>query len=602
MKIKKLIARNFKGYDKLEFEPKHTTYAIVGHNGAGKTTTQQAIRYALTGDLPEEPVKKGCDELEVEVLLESGADFSRSKSNTKPSKIRLNGKTVTGKALTEYLESTTSVPMEGIKLSSSAELVENLKPEEFGEFIMKFTPEELDFEIVKGYMGAIDPAVEELLKEFLPTGEKFGYERLTEVYTQIFDRRKTWKQELVERQARVNAFKGEKPIQTMSEVNKQIEDIIKKEGEIDGLKLANKAYQRAVESRQAQEKAIAELEAQIAANTSTRPITTEITEIKAAKQKLNEDIISITSAIRLMQDNMALFQATLDNINKPFCPLSERLCCTTDKTALKEEFEESVKATKEEIDRQSKILASKKAEMATVNDKEAAFNKNAMSYNSKVTLMSQLEKRKKELITLPEKPKALPDGIEALEEQKHNLYVIRDRILAWVQHEKDEDEAAIYAKKWKLADILVSQLRPNGPVATGIAEYYLDVFQNICNDTLEKINPEYKVKFVADKGVRIEVETKTGRGYVPFECVSSGERACVIFALMDLISRELTQLGIMIIDDLDKLDKEAFDSLIKCIMDPDVQAAYDHIIICAVNHEDTVATLKSYKNIELIEK
>lgn len=602
MKIKKLIARNFKGYDKLEFEPKHTTYAIVGRNGAGKTTTQQAIRYALTGDLPEEPIKRGCDELEVEVLLSTGADFSRSRSNTKPSKIRLNGKTVTGKALTEYLESTTSVPMEGIKLSSSAELVENLKPEEFGEFIMKFTPEELDFEIIKGYMGAIDPAVEELLKEFLPTGEKFGYERITDVYTQVFNRRKTWKQELVERQARVNAFKGEKPIQTMADVNKQIEDIIKKEGEIDGLKLANKAYQRAVESRQAQEKAIAELEAQIAANTATRPITTEIAEIKAAKQKLNEDIISITSAIRLMQDNMALFQATLDNINKPFCPLSERLCCTTDKSALKEEFEESVKATKEEIDRQSKILVSKKAEMATINDKEAAFNKNAMSYNSKVTLMSQLEKRKKELIVLPEKPKALPDGVEALEEQKHNLYVIRDRILAWIQHEKDEDEAAVYAKKWKLADILVEQLRPNGPVATGIAEYYLDVFQNICNDTLEKINPEYKVKFVADKGVKIEVETKAGGGYVPFECISSGERACVIFALMDLISRELTQLGIMIIDDLDKMDKETFESFIKCIMDPDVQAAYDHIIICAVNHEDTVATLKSYSDIELVEK
>jgi hypothetical protein len=301
-----------------------------------------------------------------------------------------------------------------------------------------------------------------------------------------------------------------------------------------------------------------------------------------------------------MQDNIAFFQATLDNLNKPFCPLSEKLCCTTDKTKLKKEFEDSIAATNEGITMQSKLINEKKAEIAKLTDQETEFNKNAIEYNKKITLETQLETRKKELIILPAKPAELPTSATSYEEQKHNLYVLRDNILAWIQHEKDEDELAIFAKKWKVADILVGLLRPNGPVSTGITEYYFDVFELCCNETIKKINPDYEVKFVADKGVKIEFRKGTSE-FVPYTCASSGERACVIFALMDLISNELTKMNIMILDDLDKLDKPTFDALIAYVMTPAVQAKYDHIIICAVNHEDTVTTLKSYADIELKE-
>lgn len=600
MKIKKIIAKNFKSYDELEFAPKKVTSAIVGPNGAGKTTLQQAIRYALTGNLPNEPVKKGYDQLEVHTLLWNGTDFERTKSNTRPSKVKLNGKTTTGKMLQEYLETNTGVPMEGIELCSSAELIENLKPEEFGNFIMKYVPEDLDIEIIKGYMGAVDPAVIEMLETWMPTTEKFGYEQISKTYDSVVDERKKAKKELEERQARVNAFRGAKPPHTMAEVNAKLEEIIKKEGEFEGLKVANEAYKKAVDSRNAQLKNIEALKAQIALNTSTRPSTVYITELKAERQGLQNELVSLNSVLKSMQDNVDFFQATLDNLNKPFCPLSEKLCCTTDKTLAKEEFEESIKATKEAIEKQMELINSKKAKIAELNAKEDEFNKNAIEYNKKVTLQTQLEARNKELIILPTKPAELPSTTTSYEEQKHNLYVLRDNILAWIQHEKDEDELALWAKTWKVADILVGLLRPNGPVTTGITSFYFDVFQDCCNETIKKINPDYEVRFVADKGVRIEFRKGTS-DFVPYGCASSGERACVIFSLMDLISSELTKLNIMIFDDLDKLDKATFDSLIAYIMNPTVQAKYDHIVICAVNHEDTVATLKSYPEIELKE-
>lgn len=601
MKLKKIVAENFKSYDRLVFEPQKKTYAIVGKNGAGKTSTQQAIRYALTGEISEDAIKIGQDQLEVSVLLNNGTDFSRTKSHTRPSKIKLNGKTTTGKMLAQYLETHFDLPLDAIKIASSAELIENLKPEEFGDFIMKYTTEELDVEIIKAYMGAVDPAVTEMLESYFKKGEKFGYERISKVYDEIVEQRKIWKKELDERTARLNSFQGDKPIQTMAEVNEELEKIIKKEGEIEGLKIAQKTYQSAVESRAAQEKSIAELEAQIKANTSTRPVTAQINEIHAKKQKINDEILSLTTVLRTMESSLALFKGTLENLNKPFCPLSEKLCCTTDKTSLKEEFQESIDATLEGIAEQKKLIEAKKAELPALTAAEKQYTDNAINYNNKVTLINQLEKRKKELIVIPEKPKALPVDPDALEETKHNLYIIRNRILAWIQHEKDEDEATAFAKKWKVADILCGLLRPNGIVSTKIVNYYLSDFTEICTDTLKLINPDYEVRFIADKGVKVECRTKAGMDFVPYECASSGERACIIFAIMDLISRDLTHLNIMMLDDLDKLDKDTFDALIECIMQPDVQDAYDHIIICAVNHEDSVNTLKKYSDIELKE-
>lgn len=599
MKIKKLIAENFKSYDKLVFEPNKVTYAIVGRNGAGKTSMQQAIRYALTGDLPDNAVKTGSDELSVDVILDSGEDFSRTKSLTKAAKTRLNGKTTTGKLLAEHLEEITGVPMDAIRLSSSAELVENLKPEALGEFLMRYTPEELTTPIVESYMGPVDPDVKKMLESYLPLGTTFGYEKVSQVYTQIFEQRKAFRKSLDERLARVNAFKGERPPQTMDDVNRQLEAILKKEGATDSLRLSIKTYQNAVKTREMQEKNIAELEAQIAANTATRPVASTINDIKAKKQALNNEIIALTTTLRTMESNLEVFKSTLENLNSKFCPLSERLCCTTDKTPLKKEFEEQIEATNLGIAEQKKLIEAKKAELPALNAQEAQYNENCVRYNTKITLTQQLEKRKTELIQVPEKPATLSVDTEEIEEKKKELYAMRDRILAWQKHEEDEAQAAVLAKRWKVADILCGLLRPNGVVSSSIVGYYLDVFEELCNETLAKINKDYELRFVADKGVRIECKTKPGMKFVPYESASSGERACVIFAIMDLISRELANLKIMVLDDLDKLDKTTFESLISFIMQPEIQDLYDHIIICAVDHEDTVNVLSSYADIEL---
>ena len=49
-----------------------------------------------------------------------------------------------------------------------------------------------------------------------------------------------------------------------------------------------------------------------------------------------------------------------------------------------------------------------------------------------------------------------------------------------------------------------------------------------------------------------------------------------------------------ILDDLDKLDASAFAELMELVQSSEIQDSYDHIIICAVDHEDTKSTLAKY--------
>ena len=110
-----------------------------------------------------------------------------------------------------------------------------------------------------------------------------------------------------------------------------------------------------------------------------------------------------------------------------------------------------------------------------------------------------------------------------------------------------------------------------------------------------KVSPDLKIKFKSEDGIKVYCSPKKDADYVPYQCCSSGERAVVVFLLTDLISSALSKANILILDDLDKLDENAFERLMSCVMQPDVQKAYDHIILCAVDHADTLATLDKYK-------
>lgn len=50
----------------------------------------------------------------------------------------------------------------------------------------------------------------------------------------------------------------------------------------------------------------------------------------------------------------------------------------------------------------------------------------------------------------------------------------------------------------------------------------------------------------------------------------------------------------MIMDDLDKLDADAFSALLELVTNPVVEDEYDHIILSCVDHEDSMKLLAKH--------
>ena len=236
----------------------------------------------------------------------------------------------------------------------------------------------------------------------------------------------------------------------------------------------------------------------------------------------------------------------------------------------------------------------KKTELDGWLKKEADLQNQTVLYQKMIALKGQLEEYKKSLIKLPAKPAAVTKTMD-FDEEKKRLRALRQKVADYDQFVKDAAKFNQLNSEYMLLDELVGMFAPKGTVTQKITNYYFEVFEDIVNDMASKVSPDLKIKFKSEDGIKVYCSPKKGADYVPYQCCSSGERAVVVFLLTDLISSALSKANILILDDLDKLDENAFERLMSCVMQPDVQKAYDHIILCAVDHADTLATLDKYK-------
>jgi hypothetical protein len=126
-----------------------------------------------------------------------------------------------------------------------------------------------------------------------------------------------------------------------------------------------------------------------------------------------------------------------------------------------------------------------------------------------------------------------------------------------------------------------------------ITEHYLAIFDATCNATALDLRPGFEFKFISDNGISYQIRPDTGKPFTSFDALSSGEQLLALFILTDMLSK-LTGSKMMILDDLDKLDKTAFDELLEMIQSPAIQSEYHHILISAVNHDDILTTIAKH--------
>ncbi len=592
MEIKSIEVTNFmgmKGY--VSFDVPHIA-ALVGPNGIGKSTILAALRYGLTGEEPDgDIINLDCDETKVVITLTDptgeGYAFSRSKHRTKPSKCTINGKATTQKALNDMIETVVGIPLDKIKVLSSAEIVAAMKPQEFGSFILDYVPEKPSLEKVLSLIPEATLGMTKTIEANLPETD-ISMKDIEELDKTIRATRKEMKDALSRKKALYDGFPKEAPEGNRKELEDSLAAIANQEADYRAYKAKKDAYDKTTAIFSKTRAQLADIKREAEEITDGRPDSATRDKLAAQASSVQETLQNTRLGISSAQRALEQLCVSLENLESPVCPLSDKIKCCQDKSAAKADLEESIESTKEGI-AALEVEATKAAEqLEKIRAELAAYDESSKRYEKKITLLKRAKELEESLSEEPTAPEAMeePDTAALKAELTGKLRVFTDY-----------EEGCLLAKQIaaieaELSDLeaLVKALAEKGPVRTGILESYLGVFEEICNERSAKFKPGAQFRFVSDDGVVVLMTNEKGV-YLPYESLSGGERAYMIFIIMDMLN-SLCGSRILFLDELSVMDPKAFDTLIEIIAD--CESGYDHILLAAVNHEETVKTITSH--------
>ena len=602
MKMKKVIVRNFCGIEgKKEFDMPHIV-ALVGSNGTGKSTIINAIKYGLTGSKPEgDVINKNATEMSVEIVMEKDEEeisFSRTEHHTKASKFRVNGLVTTQKALNAFIEETCGINVDDIKIASSSEIVAAMKPQEFASFILGYIPEKMTAEDVLGLIP--EATLEEInfAEALLP--EEVTLESLDDVDSIIRAQRKDLKASIQVIEANLAGKITEAPSLSREEVEKELMEISNVENAKRLYEAELKAYNNAENILNSQLEMIKSLKVEANAIAATRPDPGKKAELLNRIESIKDTISNHNKTVIGVNSSLEQLKITLDSLHKPICPISPLITCHENKSVAIEEINDSINATEEGLVALNKEL--EKAENA-LKDAETdliTYDKLSKEYEKKVSLLKQAKNIEDNLPKLPEKPVA-PEEID-VEDRKFQLNEILKNIISYEEGVKLSASLEKSKKELETLESLVKAFSEKGPVRQGILKKYLGIFEDLCNERSRMFRPEISFKFESDNGVVVYMDNGKG-SMLPYESLSTGEKAYFMFVIMDMLN-QLSGVNILLLDELSVIDSSVFEKFVSTVLEH--KDDYDHIIMSAVNHIDTVDVLTKLDvntlNFDTIEK
>lgn len=594
MEIKNVKINDFKGLSYFELdEPKKCT-AIIGANGKGKSSILDAVRVLVTGNVPANPVRSGQMKAIVSGnLCGYDIEYHMGAKNS----VRLNGKATTKKSVLKLLEEETKVTSDTMEIATSSSILSAMNAGQLSDFLVgnKLIPAEITLEDLFTVCVVDAESKEILQRELPPAPAKFTLDDIGALYDKLFAERTVLKQKLKEQQALAN-YTEAPPVYTLTNVNKELDKLKTHQAEVDAYHKLMKAYTNAETNRNTIVRRIKEIEETISKTPIVSLDPAELKQLNESLDRANAEIYRVRETYATIKSNVSIFQKTLNSLDSPVCPISEKLICSTDKSLAKAEISELLAKNEAEKKKCEDTIETLNHRIKTINEKKKDFE-NRCEHNRKIRQM--YEQRKHLMDTMPslpekpEKPAADEDVAERrklLENRHAECTRYEQSLIAAKEAEKIEKHISIYNNLLKI-------LSPKGGIREIIVEIALDPLIKQCNKRAAQLRMNFEVGLKADNGVHIvyKPDITTCSEYLPLNSASSGEQAYALFLVMDALN-SLTGLGILVLDDLDKLDVNALDSFFSLLSEKDVSDEYNHIFIAMVNHTDSIEVLNKHKD------
>ena len=588
MIIEKMEIRKYKGAQNIVLEPKKLT-AITGNIGSGKSSILEAIRFGVTGVM-DTPQKNA----EVQMTVLGGKEILRRvKGGNKT--VKLENRTTTQEKVRAFLEANAGVDMECMKVVTSAKLLANMNSGSLCEFLVNsgLIPMTMTFDSMVR-LCEIDPVLARALTEYLPQARTFSLEEVEAAFQEVYNARTGLNREiaLVSAQAK---FDGEKPPRSAAAIEYDLSQILSVEEKQRTYKVLMDKYERDLQNQRRIRHEIDQVESQIRALKSSGAVEPDAAEKKRLQDELatvQKQLNDLVQTIAAVSNAVAVQTKALQDLSSPVCPLSRKLECKTDKTAIRSDIEASI--------------VELNAEKEKAVGKRSLLEKRKEALTSRITeLDGQLETVLK-LKNLYATRKALKDSMPVTSEPPVAPAVAADLPAkkAALQAEKAKAEAysrSLTAKR-KLSDLkrrldslekMLTVLSPKSGLREKIIASVLAPLETHCNDLAEKLRLDFKIAIQVKNGVTILCKPKSAVDFVNLTDVSTGEQTLAIFLILDMLN-QLSGFGILMMDNLDALDASALDELMGVLTTKEVLDRYDHIFVSMVAHDDSVAVLNKH--------
>lgn len=594
MKIAKIIIKRFRGIEDTTITPQNIN-VLLGHCGSGKTSTLKAIKWALTGNVSVEDIMAGEENAGVVLEFDDGTFISRTRTLEKGA-VLVNGKDTTQKAANEFLEQKFNCSIDTLNAMCGSEFFETLSQKDLTAFILSILPIQVSLdklvEFSEEQIGRkMDDKESSFIKETIKNTNQLitvdGVEVATlscieTAYKQVFEDRKVKKQQVKMLEAKASFDESRLPKETKDDLNKAMGEINLLEAKARDYSKSLVAYEKSLKDKEEAETKLNTLKAQLKEfENLVKPEESIKTTALSERGQFEGAIRQADSIIATNKANIDLFNKTLTNLDKPICPISEKLICSTDKSGLKEELSGLVAANQKAIEDATSFKARCTEQ---VQKRDAIIDK----YNNDVLLWTKKETIEKQIADF-----IIPKVLDKPEEYKSEdcegkKKEISEKLGIIAEFEVSESFKAQYDKakaEVELLEFACKVFEVKG-VRSKLLEKALSPVESLINQKADTLRKGFKIALTGSSGLNIKVSPK-GTEFVPMDKVSSGEFIFVAYLLMSVVNK-VTGVNTLIIDNIDKLDNEAMKSFIELISE---DKGYENIFIAGVDHDDTVSVI-----------
>lgn len=595
MKIKSIEVSNFQGIESLKLNMP-AIGAYVAKNGAGKSSLLRSIRALLTDNVPEHPVRDGEEKAKLTMtihdeLTKKDVVFSKEFNVGKPNKCYVNNKVVTLKVYFKTLEDVTGLDLLARQVTTSQELAESMKPEDLMQTLMDRVPHKTTGNKVRGYITDITPEADELLKLYLPNDgdEEFLFAPWQEkTYASLFENRAAAKRALTGYEQQMQGWAEEKPVRPLADVQAELDRIKGIENSGKAVMEAHRLYKQQTDERARALQVVEDMERELSALKSVA-IPNPMVKAKA-KEELDSTLADIAfqkETLATIMANVNRFQVALTNLERPVCPLSDSLVCTTDKTKVRQELEQALEDNRNTVDAINKYITEKETESVSIRDRIEDAEKAERAWTAKKALIDKIAALKKSVPSVPIPPTtSLEEAETDFSAKKKELAAELAYAQAYAKNQELLSDIASTKDNLAVLGLLCAALAPKGEVATKIQEDYLEIFEAAINPRAAMISgKDVQVKLSAVNGVVFSMSVDGGKTFRHFNELSHGEQIIALFLLLDLFN-QLFGTRLLFLDDLNHLDADSFKALFDIVTSPAIASEYDHILLCSAETSD----------------